>query len=244
MYRIGIDVGSTYTKYCIMQDNQIIDLFMEKTPIKQLEYFSEKVDFLREKYGNAAIVSCGYGKRNVDSIKNVNELTALAKGAYYIIGSSGVILDIGGQDTKVIFQENGNLIHFFVNDKCAAGSGMFLSSVLNMLDKDFEMIDISNFKKCTGNLSSVCAVFAQSEIVNMIVDNMDPDAIINLVIKQILVKAKVVIDKVDTEKVYLTGGLSQIKGINAFASDVLGVECKEIREGSYISAIGCALLSR
>ena len=243
MYEIGVDVGSTYTKYCIMHEKKVIDLFMEKTPIKQADYFREKMLHLKEKYNDAQIVSCGYGKGNVDTVTRINELTALARGAYFITGLSGVILDVGGQDTKIISQDKGNLIHFFVNDKCAAGSGMFLSNVLNLLEKDFTKIELISENEHIGNISSICAVFAQSEIVQMIADNVDADTIIRLVIEQILLKAKVLLNKIDTKITYISGGLSQIKGIDTFASNILEVECIALDEGSYSSAIGCAVIA-
>lgn len=243
MHEIGVDVGSTYTKYCIMHEKRIIDLFMEKTPIKQADYFREKIQYLKVKYDGARFVSCGYGKGNVDTVKRVNELTALAKGAFYFTEMSGVILDVGGQDTKIIYQDNGNLVHFFVNDKCAAGSGMFLSSVLNMLEKDFSEIDLEGELDYIGNLTSICAVFAQSEIVQMIADNFDADTIVRLVVNQILIKAKVLLNKIDTNNIYLSGGLSQIKGIDTFASNILEIECRSIKEGAYSAAVGCALIA-
>ena len=75
-----------------------------------------------EEYPDAKVTSCGYGKRNVSELKSINELTALAKGFFFVTGKDGIILDIGGQDTKIISQENGKLKKFFINDKCAAGA--------------------------------------------------------------------------------------------------------------------------
>lgn len=107
MYRIGIDVGSTYTKYCVIDDGEIVTLFSEKTPIRQRVYFEGKVKELYDLYPDPEIISCGYGKANVDGIHNINELTALAKGAFFSTGENGIVLDIGGQDTKIIVQEKG-----------------------------------------------------------------------------------------------------------------------------------------
>lgn len=113
MYRIGIDVGSTWTKYCIVQDGVVKSMFMEKTPVRQKEYFCKKIHEMQTAYAGAEIVSCGYGKRNVIGLKKVNELTALAKGCYFAAGYEGIVMDIGGQDTKIIWQEKGRLREFF-----------------------------------------------------------------------------------------------------------------------------------
>jgi len=142
MYRIGIDVGSTYTKYCIMKEADIMELFSEKTPVRQKWYFEEKLAMFNTMYPDAIITSCGYGKKNIDGLNKINELSALAKGCNFILGEDCVILDIGGQDTKVIIQKEGRLKEFFLNDKCAAGSGMFVSNILGILDFSFYDLDL------------------------------------------------------------------------------------------------------
>lgn len=242
MYRIGIDVGSTYTKYCIMKDGEISALFNEKTPIRQQAYFKEKIKELCGLYPGAEIISCGYGKANVDGIRNINELTALAKGAYYHTKEDGAILDIGGQDTKIIIQEQGRLKGFFVNDKCAAGSGMFLSSVLDMIGVNFEDVDIARIMDIPINLSSTCAVFAQSEIVELIANNRTEEEILAAVMSQILTKTKPLLGKIREDEITISGGLSIINGIDVFASKILGVNCRVVGNGKYFASIGSAII--
>ena len=145
MYRVGIDVGSSYTKYCVMREQEEeTSLFLERTPLAQKTYFAGKLEELKETYGEISVVSCGYGKKNVAGMRNMNELTALAKGSFWSSPESELVLDIGGQDTKVIRQEKGKLKEFFVNDRCAAGSGMFLSNTCGLLGIPFEGIDLSS----------------------------------------------------------------------------------------------------
>lgn len=241
MYRIGIDVGSTYTKYCVMRDETVESLFMERTPIRQQQFFDAKVRELRERFQDAEIVSCGYGRQNVHAVKVINELTALAKGSYYVTQQNGIVLDVGGQDTKVITQQNGQLREFFLNDKCAAGSGMFLINVMNMLGVDFDAVACEDAGHDAMHLSSVCAVFAQSEIVELIVGNVDEKEIIEAVIRQIFVKAKPLLGKVEKGPVLLSGGISQIKGIADFASRILENKCYTVESGAYLTAMGCAI---
>ncbi len=241
MYRIGIDVGSTYVKYCVMRDTEIISIHMEKTPIRQKDFFEKKITELRKKYPDSRIVSCGYGKRNVENTKNINELTALAKGVYYITGDDSVVLDVGGQDTKIISQNKGNLRSFFVNDKCAAGSGMFLLSVLDMIGMSFEEISLTDNVDEHLHLSSTCAVFAQSEIVELIADNKTEDEIIQSVLFQIFVKARPLLSKIESKSILITGGLSQIEGISGLASKALDKDCKVLNDGTYLASIGCAV---
>lgn len=243
MIRIGIDVGSTYTKYCILDQNgEIQSLYAEKTPIKQKIYFDQKIKEFRSKYGDEVeIISCGYGKSNVEGIQQINELTALARGAYYICPENPFVLDIGGQDTKLIRHENGKLKEFFLNDKCAAGSGMFLANVCNMLSVPLNEIclELENSIK----LSSVCAVFAQSEIVELISNNYKEQEIISAVVVQIFQQAQKLLTKVKCEEILLSGGLTQINGVESLASKLLNMKCKVDEKSNFMAAIGCALLN-
>lgn len=242
MFRIGIDVGSTYTKYCVMDEGGIIDLYTEKTPLHQDSYFCNKVELLKNRYPESKIVSCGYGKNNVlNNDDNINELTALAKGSFYVLHDDAVVLDIGGQDTKIIVQKKGRLARFFLNDKCAAGSGMFLSNTLERIGIELDSIDLTNAEEPKTKLSTVCAVFAQSEIVEMISNNKNEKDIISAVIWQILITAKALLGKVDCNQLVLSGGLTQINGFSEFAQKALGKECKATQYNTYLSAIGCAV---
>ncbi len=242
MFKIGIDVGSTFTKYCILdEDDQIVKLFSEKSPVHQIEYFEKKLADVESEYQTNRIAACGYGRKNVSVGKKINELIALAKGSESVAPDMSVILDIGGQDTKIIVQHNGKLEKFFINDKCAAGSGRFLSNVCNMLNielKDINLLPISDVKL---KLSSVCAVYAQSEIVELIANNVHEDIIISSVVEQILFQSKSIFDKVECKSVLLSGGMTRINGIKSYAESVLGKKCIIKENNAFLSALGCAL---
>ena len=244
MHRIGIDVGSTYTKYCILDGGNPPILYHKKTPIRQRAYFEKEIKELLDLYPEAVITSCGYGKANVAGMRNINELTALAKGAFFCTGEDGIVLDIGGQDTKIILQEQGLLKEFFINDKCAAGSGMFLTGTLDMINLRFDEIDLSGFEKIPIRINSTCAVFAQSEIVELIADNKTEQDILQAVLWQIFVKAKPLLQKTGPGPILLSGGLSMIKGIDAFASAALGRRCFTADNGTFFASIGCAVIEK
>lgn len=242
MFTIGVDVGSTYTKYCVMQGGEIEKLFCEKTPVRQREYFRTRSRELLLEYPGAKIVSCGYGKGNIETVKCVHELTALSKGAFRMCPESALVLDIGGQDTKIIQQEEGSLKGFFINDKCAAGSGIFLTNVLSILDRTFESIDLTGAGEPKAHLSAVCAVFAQSEIVELLArDFLDVDEIIKAAIWQILRKAKPLLEKVPEGGILLSGGLCEIRGISEFARLALSRNICVNERSRYLSAIGAAM---
>ncbi|KAI4448780.1 2-hydroxyisocaproyl-CoA dehydratase activator [Eubacterium plexicaudatum ASF492] len=245
MHCIGIDIGSTYTKYCIMDANGIIEeLYSEKTPVRQKEYFMQKIQDLRTHYPDAQVISCGYGKRNVSALKNINELTALACGMQYLSPGMDIALDIGGQDTKVIIQNQGALKEFFLNDKCAAGCGMFLINALNLLKMGFKDIELQNGMEPEFMLSSVCAVFAQSEMVELLAQDYHPQVIIRAVVWQILNQAKTLLTKVECDGILLTGGMTKIAGIKSYAERVFGKKVVIPQNAAYLSAIGCAVKYR
>lgn len=245
MYQIGVDVGSTFTKYCILDMSKVgiekLELFSERTPIHQREHFCKKIIQFRERYGNCSVVTCGYGKKNIENYKTISELTALAAGMGDQNPDIQIILDIGGQDTKIVCQDKGKLKTFFVNEKCAAGCGLFLGHVLNLLQMNFEDIDLSAENQPKIQLSSVCAVFAQSEIVELIADGIPNMTIVYAVLRQILVQAKALLGKVDCKEIALSGGLTKIPGIRGVAEQIFDKKVIIPKNAFYLSAIGCAL---
>jgi len=240
---IGIDIGSTYTKYCVLDGSEIVMLSSEKTPVRQKEFFEKKTSELNSLYPGAPVVSCGYGKNNAGSGKAVSELVALAAGAGKIAPDHNVVLDIGGQDTKIIVCENGKLKEFFVNDKCAAGCGMFVANTINMLQTKFCDISLGDGMQPSVKLSSTCAVFAQTEITELIAGNAQPEEIMRAVIWQVLVQSRALLGKVRADKILFTGGLTQIPGIERYASTVFGLPVTVPENSNYLSAIGAAIIA-
>ncbi|MBR1906903.1 MAG: hypothetical protein IJ819_10655 [Clostridiales bacterium] len=243
MSSIGIDIGSTYTKYCVLDGSEIVMLSSEKTPVRQKEFFEKKTSELNSLYPGAPVVSCGYGKNNAGSGKAVSELVALAAGAGKIAPDHNVVLDIGGQDTKIIVCENGKLKEFFVNDKCAAGCGMFVANTINMLQTKFCDISLGDGMQPSVKLSSTCAVFAQTEITELIAGNAQPEEIMRAVIWQVLVQSRALLGKVRADKILFTGGLTQIPGIERYASTVFGLPVTVPENSNYLSAIGAAIIA-
>lgn len=235
-------MGSTYTKYCVLGDGEPV-FFTERTPVRQREYFAEKRKALHRQYGQCAVVTCGYGRKNVAHDRAVTELTALAKGAGSICPEADGVLDIGGQDTKLIRQQGGKVKAFFTNDRCAAGCGMFLANALRLLDMDFEALDLTGCGQPSLRLSSMCAVFAQTEIVERIAVGADGAEIVRAVVAQILTQARALLGKTDCGTLALSGGLTRIPGIGPFAEAVLERPVTVPDRGAYLSALGCALMA-
>ncbi|XOB63619.1 acyl-CoA dehydratase activase [Campylobacterota bacterium DY0563] len=166
----GVDIGSTYTKICGIDENRnIIDTKVIPTIVNQDEIVKE---YLHDK-NVEMLVSTGYGRHMIAdsfSCPVVSEIKAHAKGAYFFNNETQMVIDLGGQDSKIILlDKNGGFVDFKMNDKCAAGTGKFLEIAANRMGlglDEFSKIGFEANKELA--ISSMCAVFAESEVISLI----------------------------------------------------------------------------
>ena len=260
---IGIDIGSTSAKTVVLDENKnIVERILLPTgwsSKETSEIILKKLNELNLYDGNSTVVATGYGRVSVSfANKAVTEITCHGKGASYLFGASEnvgastaspisdnlLIIDIGGQDTKIIQVENGNVVDFLMNDKCSAGTGRFLEVMSNALNlKMDELCDMAS-RGSNTHISSLCTVFAESEVISLIGRGEKREniafAIIDSIIKKVCQQAQKLYRQ--GMKVCLTGGLSEFK----YISDSLGKELKTNVEakadGRYAGAIGAALM--
>ena len=172
---LGFDIGSTTAKVVAVDETgKIIWHYIENTDPR----IEEQVDKLLEKVNNEVgdtkdipIVATGYGRNLVlQANKKVTEITCHAKGIFKSVGHGGTLVDIGGQDSKVIIiSKQGKVIDFTMNDKCAAGTGRFLENTAARMKIPVEQIGkLSIESPKEVNISSTCTVFAESEIISML----------------------------------------------------------------------------
>lgn len=180
-YYLGVDIGSTTIKIVLIDDSgEIVDKIASPTGSMFNKNALESLDRLLE-HNNLSrdnikyIVSTGYGRKLFKiSNENVNELTANAKGARNSLGNGRkvkTIINVGGQDTKVILlDDDGKMRNFFMNDKCAAGTGRFLDISARNLEVEVQELEVLHFKAHDTPLpiNSICAVFAESEIISLL----------------------------------------------------------------------------
>ena len=125
MYKIGIDIGSTAAKVSVFNQDDLKDNFTLPTGWSSIETsktIEKKLDEMGVGLANSKVVATGYGRISVPyADKTITEITCHGKGAYYLLGRDCTVVDIGGQDTKVISIEGGRVSNFTMNDKCAAG---------------------------------------------------------------------------------------------------------------------------
>ena len=249
MFYVGVDIGSTASKVCILEDENIKETFVLPTGWSSVETAGNikvKLNELGVNESNSQIVATGYGRVSVPyAHKTVTEITCHGKGAYYLFGKDCTVIDIGGQDTKVITVENGNVTNFTMNDKCAAGTGRFLELMANTLGFDIiEMCKRAQEGKET-TISSMCTVFAESEVISLIGSGKKREDIACGVVDSITGKVKSLCQKhSDSFSYFLTGGLSVNPYIVEKLSQKLGSTIETDELGRYAGAIGAALMAK
>ena len=251
MYVLGVDSGSTSTNAVIMDQNRRIAAFaVVRTGAKAGES-AEKV--LREVLEKARltrddiswIVSTGYGRVSISyADENVTEISCHGKGAHYFNPAIRTILDIGGQDSKAIhLNESGEVKDFVMNDKCAAGTGRFLEMIARTLEVSIdELGSIALESKEKIEITSMCSVFAESEVISLIANNREKADIADGVCHAIANKAFSLLRRVGMEPDFMmTGGVAKNPGVVRAIEEKIGNPLYICPEPEIVGAAGAAL---
>lgn len=249
MNYVGIDIGSTASKVVArgVKDLEFVlptGWSSKETTLTIKEKLNDEgIDVLSE---NTKVVATGYGRVAVDFADFViTEITCHARGGREMAGDNCAIIDVGGQDTKVILVEHGMVQDFLMNDKCSAGTGKFLEIMANRLGITLqELFDMA----ASGNvipISSLCTVFAESEVINYIGEGRKREDIAAGVVDSVAAKvAQLSQRKSLPEKVILTGGLSHSEYFTKILSQKIGQKVDPTEYGRYAGALGAALLAK
>lgn len=248
-YVAGIDSGSTTTNVAVLDRNgKIVDSAIVRTGAKAqkgAEKAMEALKIPREEI--ASIVATGYGRKNIDFADGcITEITCHARGAFHQDPSVRTIIDIGGQDSKVIaLDENGNVLTFAMNDKCAAGTGRFLENMAKVLETDLPGISEAGLSwKEDLTISSMCTVFAESEVVSLIADNKQISDIVHGLNKSVASKTIALSRRVHGKSRYMmTGGVARNKGVVQALEAMLGEPLLKPEIPDLCGAVGAALFA-
>ena len=247
-YYVGIDIGSTASKVVVLDDEKLVKSFCIPTGWNSKETAKSILQRLQDD-GLSENMSCaatGYGRICVDyADKVIREITCHAKGAYALFGVDGTVIDIGGQDTKIISLENGMVRDFLMNDKCAAGTGKFIEVMANRLGTDFEELYALASMGDSLSISSMCTVFAESEVISYIGSGEKRENIAAGVIDSVANKVINLSQKHGLlGEIMLTGGLSYTPYFIELMSQKLGKKIHTHHLGRYAGAIGAAISLR
>ena len=249
MYYVGIDIGSTASKVVVRGEKELHFVLptgwssKETCQIIKEKLETENIDVLSDE---TKVVATGYGRVAVEFADFViTEITCHARGGREMAGENCTIIDVGGQDTKVILVEPGMVRDFLMNDKCSAGTGKFLEVMANRLGVTLQELFELAAEGEVLPISSLCTVFAESEVINYIGEGKKREDIAAGVVDSVAAKvAQLSQRKTLSDKVILTGGLSDSVYFTDILSKKLGCVVETTKNGRYAGALGAALLAK
>lgn len=252
MRTAGIDIGSITAKAALVEDGKILT-----TKIIFTGYNAESAgarvyeEMLAESGLDASavskIVSTGYGRNSVKfADKSFTEIMAHATGAFFLDPKVRTIIDIGGQDSKAIaLDEKGKVKNFVMNDKCAAGTGRFLEVMARALEVNLDEFGAMSLQSIMpSKISSLCTVFAESEVISLIARGEKRQDIIAGIHESIAARVSSMIARVGiAEPVMITGGVARNSGVVNALTQKLGVAIEVSAYAQVNGAIGAAVLA-
>ena len=249
-YSIGIDSGSTATKGILLADGVITRRFLVPTPFRPATAITEAWETLREGLETTPFLTLtGYGRQLVDfADKQVTEISCHGLGARFLEPATRAVIDIGGQDSKVIqLDDDGNLCDFLMNDKCAAGTGRFLEMMAKTLGLSLEEMSVKGLEwKHNIVISSMCTVFAESEVVSLVAQNKDVADIIHGLNVSVASKVGALAARLGKDhpgEYMMTGGVAKNRGIIQALEEKLGAKLYICDEAQLCGALGAALFA-
>jgi len=253
---LGIDIGSISTKGVLIDDNdKIISslyIWTEGNPINSVKkLISELRKSIPSGYVVRGIGTTGSARKliglMVDANVVKNEITAHAVGTMSVNPDVRTILEIGGQDSKIILIRDGVIVDYAMNTLCAAGTGSFLSSQAKRLDIPIEEFgDMALKSKSPAKIAARCTVFAESDLIHKAQVGYSKEDIVAGLCKSIVLNYlnNVGKGKKIMEPVVFQGGVSKNKGVLKYFRDVLGCDVTVDKNSHLMGALGIAILSR
>jgi predicted CoA-substrate-specific enzyme activase len=262
MYIAALDIGSVATKGLLWSaaDGEIRALASTPSAWQPQEAASTVLkELLTSGLTPSSLATTGYG-RNLISTQNLytllpslektqqhqfNEITALARAVSKVVPEVRLIMDVGGQDSKALsIDEHGRVVDFILNDKCAAGAGAFIDGVCQSFKLSHE--DFGRLAE-TGNpaqLSSMCAVFAQTELVAQIARGVKRADLAAGILASLATRLKTQSGRLFTgQAVALTGGLSRLAVFTKYLANSMEAQVIVPPNAPYLAALGAALMA-
>jgi len=249
----GVDVGSTQTKAVILDDSRrirgrsLIDTGANVTKAAENAFAAAAADAGVATGSVAYVIGTGYGRYKVTfGHAQVTEISCHARGAQYMFPGTHTVLDIGGQDTKAIrVGENGQVMDFCMNDKCAAGTGRFLGAGAFALDIPLgELGPLALGARAPVKITTTCTVFAESEIISWLARGKKAEDVLMGVHQAIAARSLSLIRRVGVEEqVTFTGGVTRNVAMVQILQELLGTKLNVSPDAHYMGALGAALFA-
>ncbi len=252
MYTAGIDVGSITTKAAVLEDGGLVSTRVMLTGYNA-ENAGERVydDIVSElgieRSAIRGVVATGYGRKSVSfANKAVTEITCHAAGAHFTDPGVQSVIDIGGQDSKVILlNPDGGVMDFAMNDKCAAGTGRFLEVMAKALEVELDNFgDLSLQAESPASISSLCTVFAESEVISLISKGEKRKNIIAGIHESVAARVAAMGNRLGLNPtVMMTGGVAKNIGVVKALENKTGLPIQVSDNAQVNGAIGAALIA-
>jgi predicted CoA-substrate-specific enzyme activase len=247
----GIDAGSRSIKVVLFdtERGQILASGLTDQGVEQERLAAELFEKLLrgaglERSRISGVVATGYGRnaiRFADS--TLTEITCHARGVHRLAPEARTIIEIGGQDSKVIsLEEGGRVRDFAMNDRCAAGTGRFLEMVAARLEMNWEgLAELGRQSRKPALISNVCVVFAETEIIGLLAEGKPLPDVVAGVQNAIATRVSALAGRFVSPPVYFTGGVALLAGMARALEEVLGCPIQVAPRPQYTGALGAAL---
>lgn len=259
MITAGVDIGSVSTEVVVLgKDREILGMSILDSRVDVEMTARDGLDIALKQAGIKSddidhMIATGYGRNNVPfADRSVTEITCHALGAHHLFPGTRTVIDIGGQDSKaiaIVGRGNGDarVVDFIMNDKCAAGTGRFLEVMAGVLDVDVEDLGrLSQKSTREVSISSMCTVFAESEVISLIHQKLSKEDIISGLHTAIARKVLSLVQRVPIEEeITLTGGVMKNTGVCEKLRQELAPKKVNLPDEPQIAgALGAALMAR
>jgi predicted CoA-substrate-specific enzyme activase len=245
-----VDIGSTAAKAVVLGEDGAI-LYKSVIPTGWSSVGAAKAlreDMEKEGIGvsEARVIATGYGRVSVPyASKTVTEISCHAQGVFRLLGRDCTVIDIGGQDTKIISLSGGKVAGFLMNDKCAAGTGRFLEIMANTLAVDLSGLFALAERGGGVTISAMCTVFAESEVIGLIGGGRSKEDIAFAICESIVTRVVALCGKQGGGgEFFLSGGLCESEYLQKRLSEKLQAPVSTDPLARWAGALGAALLAQ
>jgi predicted CoA-substrate-specific enzyme activase len=251
MITAGIDGGSRAVKVVVFDRDarRVLGSGRRDQGVKHEKIASDLLDEVLGRAGISRddlelIVATGYTRNGISfADRTVTEISCHAAGVSFLCPGTRTVIEIGGQDSKVLhLEENGAVRDFAMNDRCAAGTGRFLEVVAEKLEADLsELGEMAAGCECPASISSMCVVFAETEIIGLLSSGRPREEIVAGVQESMVRRVAALAGRRVTEPIVFTGGVALVPGMREALEAALGRPVVPCPDPLYTGALGAAL---
>ncbi len=255
MITAGCDIGSLTAKAVILENDRILSQAVMRAKTKPAESAAEVMNLALAKAGFDLtgvdhVTGTGYGREQIPFVSSVeSEISCHARAAAHLMPSVRMVIDIGGQDAKATrLDENGKVVRYLYNDKCASGTGRFLEVMAEALEIPLEELGRAGSQaKEKLTISNQCVIFAETEVVSLVNEGKDPADIIQALHQALARRVAALAKSIEVrEDVVMTGGVAKNQGVFAALEEALRVRIKILDnvDPQIMGALGAALYAQ